>query len=68
MALIYPYWNVNNRPHLMMRANGEGFNLSILECKSEYHLATLLISPALIYPYWNVNDAKSDLLEKTIRL
>ena len=22
-ALIYPYWNVNNRPHLMMRANGE---------------------------------------------
>ena len=33
-VLIYPYWNVNNAERFESWVFDEGFNLSILECKS----------------------------------
>ena len=35
-VLIYPYWNVNRQFVAIIHAKTDGFNLSILECKSDF--------------------------------
>ena len=54
-VLIYPYWNVNGARRRVRAAGSGGFNLSILECKSQTARAVATRCGVLIYPYWNVN-------------
>ena len=45
---------------LALYAQGTGFNLSILECKSCSRALCVGVAVVLIYPYWNVNDEKEE--------
>ena len=47
------------------KREGGGFNLSILECKSNHLCVAEDGTVVLIYPYWNVNSREE--MERAIR-
>lgn len=60
-AEISPYWNVNGNPCCSVAVETPCRNLTILECKCEKIVGSVVTIGAGILPYWNgnfVNESK----------